>query len=132
MYNQPKGMFSGDDQYDYNWNREFIQNDFESLKPKETVSELPVLGMKKEDESLQDSGQHRVGDNVLKTESQRECVSVSQSPEESTPDLENKTIKIDKTASPSARTRKKLSKHTCAGKIHIFLYALLCFVRSMI
>lgn len=161
MSDQPWGMFSGDG---YNRNMEFIQNDFESLKMKEnisplsskpttlnlhtveqnqsfskpmkipTVSELPVLGMKKEDESLQDSGQHRVGNKVLKTESQREDVRVSdcQSPNESTSDLENKIIKMEETASPSARTKKKLSKHTCAGKIHMFLYALLCFVRSMI
>lgn len=144
MSDQPWGMFSGDG---YNRNMEFIQNDFESLKMKEnisplsskpttlnlhtveqnqsfskpmkipTVSELPVLGMKKEDESLQDSGQHRVGNKVLKTESQREDVRVSdcQSPNESTSDLENKIIKMEETASPSARTKKKLSKHTCAG-----------------
>lgn len=160
MYDQPWGMFSGDFRYGYNWNMEFIKNDFESLKTNENISPLPskattsnlptveqsqlmeipkvsglpALGMIKDDESLQDSGQHKVGDKILKTEGQREGAPVSdrQSPNESTPDLENKIIKMEETASLSARRKKKLSKHTCAGKILMFLSALFCSVRSMI
>lgn len=160
MYDQPWGMFSGDFRYGYNWNMEFIKNDFESLKTNENISplpsksttsnlptveqsqlmeipkvtELPAPGMIKDDESLQDSGQHKVGDKILKTEGQREGAPVSdrQLSNESTPDLENKIIKKEETASPSARRKKKLSKHTCAGKILMFLSALFCSVRSMI
>lgn len=98
------------------------------------VSGLPALGIIKDDESLQDSGQHKVGDKILKTEGQREGAPVSdrQLPNESTPDLENKIIKMEETASPSTRRKKKLSKHTCAGKILMFSFALFCSVRSMI